>query len=352
MALTPEQIKSKHFVVGLRGYDKDEVNSFLEEVADTVQQVTDEARSASSRADGNGGPDDTAVEATAAARAEAERITAEARAEADQLLADAKAKADELAPDAARRAEHEGEPADGSDQPSSADAFARAGEQVAAVLRVAEEQARAMRAEAEESVAAVKREAAAKANEAMAEADKYATETRTNAEALAATRRSEADTDRAAATRTLSQAQEQALGLVADAEKRAGRMLEATRDKAAAQAEESLAAVRSEYSRLRTEHAVIGGRLRDAHRSLTEAVENIGEIDEAGPDVTVVEPVEDAEGPEVAPQDGPDRSGADPTDQGQGEAVDQADDDQAAVSAGAGTGPAANGAADADVNQS
>ena len=41
MALTPEDIESKKFLVGLRGYDKDEVTAFLQEVATDYRSALD-----------------------------------------------------------------------------------------------------------------------------------------------------------------------------------------------------------------------------------------------------------------------------------------------------------------------
>ncbi|MCU1454719.1 MAG: DivIVA protein, partial [Acidimicrobiales bacterium] len=42
MALTPDEIAGKEFLVGLRGYDKDEVRAFLTVVADQVGGGTSE----------------------------------------------------------------------------------------------------------------------------------------------------------------------------------------------------------------------------------------------------------------------------------------------------------------------
>src|SRR5256885_8540419 len=43
---SPEEIESKEFLVVLRGYDKDEVGSFLRAVADDVRALTEQAAQA------------------------------------------------------------------------------------------------------------------------------------------------------------------------------------------------------------------------------------------------------------------------------------------------------------------
>ena len=43
MAITPEEIASKEFLVGLRGYDKDEVRAYLQTVAAAFEALPAEA---------------------------------------------------------------------------------------------------------------------------------------------------------------------------------------------------------------------------------------------------------------------------------------------------------------------
>src|SRR5918998_1116105 len=73
MALTPEDIQSKTFLVGLRGYDKDEVQTFLDEVATEVRTLLD-----------GGGPSSNG--ASAEAEAQAADIVAQAEARAAQTI--------------------------------------------------------------------------------------------------------------------------------------------------------------------------------------------------------------------------------------------------------------------------
>ena len=90
MALTPEDIESKKFLVGLRGYDKDEVTAFLVEVATDYRSALDGGRAG---ADSNGASAEAESEATdivaqAEARAALEKYNAqlaEARTEANDI---------------------------------------------------------------------------------------------------------------------------------------------------------------------------------------------------------------------------------------------------------------------------
>lgn len=51
MSLSPHEIRNKRFMVALRGYDKEEVESFLGTVADTYDEVLDAANSRHSGAE-------------------------------------------------------------------------------------------------------------------------------------------------------------------------------------------------------------------------------------------------------------------------------------------------------------
>ena len=121
MAFTAEEIETKEFLVGLRGYDKAEVDAFLRAVAVDFRDLERKAKAAS---DGASAPATTPVEAppattdefvnigeevaavlraakeagsgiTAAARAEAAKITAAAEREAQRIVAGANQAAEE-----------------------------------------------------------------------------------------------------------------------------------------------------------------------------------------------------------------------------------------------------------------
>ena len=49
MGLTPEEIERRDFASTLRGYDRDEVRSFLKKVGDTVRELQDEVANADQR---------------------------------------------------------------------------------------------------------------------------------------------------------------------------------------------------------------------------------------------------------------------------------------------------------------
>src|SRR3954451_22279721 len=103
MALTPEDIESKKFLVGLRGYDKDEVTAFLHEVADDYRSAIDGAGTGPAA---NGGSVDTAdAEARAAdiiaqAEARAAQTIEAAEGQATVLIAQAEASARDLTEEA------------------------------------------------------------------------------------------------------------------------------------------------------------------------------------------------------------------------------------------------------------
>lgn len=93
MALTPEQIATKDFAVGLRGYDQDEVREYLHLVA---AQLTDSAKELASAADPAADISGAAAEANAAsiiqrAHDEATEIRQSATAEAEITRARARA---------------------------------------------------------------------------------------------------------------------------------------------------------------------------------------------------------------------------------------------------------------------
>jgi DivIVA domain-containing protein len=192
MTLTPEEIADKEFLVSLRGYDKTEVRSFLQIGADAFR----DARAAEEPAAGPPAGEPAAEEPAAALPA-AEPVT--------------------TAPPPARVA-----PLAPSERPAAASAGtdrANLGEEIAAVLRTAHEQAERLRAQAAEESAAARAEA----------------------EAWAETARAAGEQDRTEAASRLAAAQDEGLALVADAQARADKMMETTKVRARQQAEASVA---------------------------------------------------------------------------------------------------------------
>ncbi len=183
MALTPEEIGEKEFLVGLRGYDKDEVRAFLQQVSAEVRRAAEAAETA----------------------------------------------AETATPDATDAAPAEGTaPA----EPAPTD-WANVGEEIAAVLRTAHEQATTLRADAQRDVAAL----------------------RSQAEDDAEAKRAEAERKHAEAEEKLGAAQTEALNLVAEAQSRVDRMIESSKVKAKDEAEAAIADLTSQIEELTTARA-------------------------------------------------------------------------------------------------
>lgn len=172
MSLTPEEIADKEFLVGLRGYDKDEVRRFLRTVSEAFAAQPAEATEAAD------GPTEAAAETGAPA------------------------------------------PTD----------WSNLGEEIAAVLRTAHEQAATLRDDAQAEATGLRKTASDDAAAARAAADAYAEQTRADAEE-----------ERTAAAAKLTAAQDEALALVADAQARVDRMLEQSKARAKEEAEASVA---------------------------------------------------------------------------------------------------------------
>lgn len=185
MALTPEEIADKDFPVGLRGYDQGDVRAFLRTVADTVRELASAPPPPAPAPEP--APEPTPVPEPTAASAPA------------------------ATPDP--------QPAAPSPGPSGGTDWADLGEEIAAVLRTAHEQAASLRADAER---------AAQATGAAAAAEAEAT-------------RAAAEADRADAATRLAGAQNEALGLVADAQARVERMLETSKERAEQEASAAVA---------------------------------------------------------------------------------------------------------------
>lgn len=220
MSLTPDEIANKEFLVGLRGYDKEEVRSFLRTVSvafTTVQQA-----------------------AEAAPAPEPEPVVEPVAAHAP-----------------------EPEPASTS---SAGKDWAELGEEIAAVLRTAHEQAGGLRADAEAAAAATRREAEAEA-----------TATRQQAAAEAESVLAAAEQDRTEAAGKLAAAQAEALGLVADAQARVDQLIESSRQRAQEEASASVAHLTAQTATLTEAREHLKTQLQDLRARLDKALNTVGD---------------------------------------------------------------------------
>ena len=103
MSLTPNDIRNYEFPTQLRGYDKDEVDSFLEQVAAALEQARQENLKLSMELEAVKGQlaglkqfEDTIKSAAIDARRNADATVATAKAEAEKILAQARAEADKM----------------------------------------------------------------------------------------------------------------------------------------------------------------------------------------------------------------------------------------------------------------
>jgi DivIVA domain-containing protein len=144
MALTSEEIANKEFLVGLRGYDKDEVRAFLQTVAAAFDGAGAPAAAPAVDSMANLGGQIEAILATA--NAEASKLRSDAEAEASRVRADADAYAESTR---AQAEQHQNEAsqklAAAQDEALGivADAQARAAKMEETTLREAEEKAQA-----------------------------------------------------------------------------------------------------------------------------------------------------------------------------------------------------------------
>jgi DivIVA domain-containing protein len=121
MALTPDQIATREFAVGLRGYDQDEVRSFLKEVGDDF-------------ADKAAHQDAAVIRQHAAAEAEMDRARARA------VLAAAQKEALRLVSEAHVRIDRRGGAAEGSAETApGGSTVEQLGEQISAMVRARDE---------------------------------------------------------------------------------------------------------------------------------------------------------------------------------------------------------------------
>lgn len=202
MPFRPDEIADKEFLVGLRGYDKDEVRSFLRLVAEQVATAG------------------TPIPAPPQAAVSAPSPTAPAATE-----------------------------------------WANLGDEIAAVLRTAHEQAAALRADAELEVRGQRQQAEAAGASTRAEAAAFAEATR-----------AEAEQHRTTAAGDLVKAREQALGIVADAQARAETMLESSRVRAREEAEASVADLTGQINTLTETRDAVRIQLNDLRGRIEKAI--------------------------------------------------------------------------------
>lgn len=241
MAMTPEEIADRKFLVGLRGYDRDEVRKFLVTVANDYRTVLEKSHS---RTNGT----------AAAAKTDAEATVASKPATPEAPAAPPKA------------------PAATRGDVSSPEDFARMGEEVAAILRTAHEQVASLKRKAQEEAAEHKRTVEEQAELTKAEAEMFGADLRTKAESWAESHKSRANAELEEAKRTLATAQDEALSLVADAEKRAQRMLQTTERKARTRADEVLTKARAELAELRQSQEQANQWLEAARTYIGQAI--------------------------------------------------------------------------------
>lgn len=215
MSLTPDEIANKEFLVGLRGYDKEEVRSYLRSVAVAFSSAQEAAE-------------------VAPPPPEPEPVVEAAPAPAPASSA-------------------------GKD-------WAELGEEIAAVLRTAHEQAGGLRADAE---------AAAAATRHQAEADAAATRNAAAAEAEAV--RAAAEQDRTEAAGKLAAAQAEALGLVADAQARVDHLIETSRQRAQDEATASVAHLTAQTATLTEAREHLKTQLNDLRAKLDKALNTVGD---------------------------------------------------------------------------
>ncbi|MBX3284147.1 MAG: DivIVA domain-containing protein [Actinobacteria bacterium] len=222
MSLTPDEIATKEFLVGLRGYDKEEVRTFLRTVSVAFANVQQEA-----------------ADAAAAEPAPEPEPTPEPVA----------------AP--------EPEPAPRGDAGKD---WAELGEEIAAVLRTAHEQAGGLRADAEASAAATRQQAEADAASIRAQAA-------AEAEAVKAA----AEQDRTEAAGKLAAAQAEALGLVADAQARVDHLIETSRQRAHDEATASVAHLTAQTATLSEAREHLKTQLGELRTRLDKALNTVGD---------------------------------------------------------------------------
>lgn len=236
MALTSEEIAGKEFLVGLRGYDKNEVRGFLRTVATEFAEAGER-------------PADTA--------------------DADD--------ADAAAEPVVQEAEPAVAPSTGASD------WSNLGEEIAAVLRTAHEQAAALRADAERQAEEVRSQAATeterlsgeasqRAETLVSEADEYAQRIRAEAEERVQTAQADAEQQRHEAGQALAVAQDEALALVGEAQERVSRLEAESKERSQQAAQASVSAVTEQLDALKTTRAGARDTLQSVRQHIDEAL--------------------------------------------------------------------------------
>jgi len=221
MALSPEDIEGREFGLSRRGYDREEVDDFLLEVAGTVREA----------------------EATAEA-AEAQAADADATSGVDPAVHPLRARL-----------------GSGPDETGDADEFELLGAEVAAVLRAADEGAAKRRADAD-----------AEATRIRDEADGYAHRLRVETEAEAERIRAEADVEARNARTALAEASEQARVTVQEATARAEALTAEAEESAGARRRELLAQAEIQADQAAAVERDVHGRLLSVRDDVDQAV--------------------------------------------------------------------------------
>ena len=227
--MQPEEIEGREFFVGLRGYDKDEVNAFLAEVAAEMRSL---------------------------------------QSQLDDLRAN---------------------PAPAAAAAPARDDFEDLGANVAAILRTAKESAGAMTADAEAAAATIRQEAEQYAEARRSAADEYADQKRREGEDAHAAAMHRAREAEEHANRLVQEAEERARIIVADGEARARQKVEALLADATQRltdttrrSEELRARLAETADELQLAVLALGDRVEDPEAMLRAAVNGAEPTVEAG----------------------------------------------------------------------
>lgn len=213
MAVAPEEIAEKEFTLGLRGYDKDEVRSYLQIVATDLREAIAAASTAATEGRADADSTTEAVD-TSAKNGSATEGGGSTKA-ADKATSSARGDAAATIPG----------PADGATPD-----WSNLGEEIASVLRTAHEQANGLRSDAESQAASIRQGAQQEADASREAAEK----------------------DRADAASALEKAQSEALDLVAEAQSRIDDRLAKATEAANREAEASVAGLTAQIGELTT----------------------------------------------------------------------------------------------------
>ncbi len=238
MAIAPEKIADQEFQVGLRGYDRDQVRKFLSLVADDYRAVWEKSEgptNGTSARDATAGPSSVATEPAS-----------------PHTPTPSEVKAGQTSPP----------------ETTSPEVWAQMGDEVAAILQAAHEQAAALKRKAHQEAANAKAEAAV----TRSAAETYAADLLTKAETAAESLKARTEAELKEAKKALAHAQNEALSLVADTDRRAKQMLQATERKARALPDEMLAEARNELTHLTQSQQHLYQWLETTRNHITEAI--------------------------------------------------------------------------------